>query len=181
MNLRTATHTGKVLAATSLLLAIYSPDQGIAGERRSAYVAMTDARCVSAIHRVHSDVENRLQGNIDDVTLYAPREESPAAVSPVPSRQMRIQFELKTQWSRGLPANKEAHDANIALTNSPMLVKKYAQQIIADCSDVGSVVFYMWEWGTGWSVSADSGLVQDRCVYPSNGYRSLVWGEMGCA
>jgi hypothetical protein len=63
-----------------------------------------------------------------------------------------------------MQATQQAHNANLALTSSPQLAKKYAEHVLSACPDVGSVVFYMWEWGVGWSVGSDSNLVQDRCV-----------------
>ncbi len=168
------------LAAITLALITFECRSAIANERVSAYESVKDARCLNAIHQVHSDVENRLRGDLQDVQIYSPASENPAAASPISDRQMRIVFNLNTQWSRGLQATNQAHSANAALTNSPSLVKKYAEQVISACPEVGSVVFYMWEWGTGWSVGSGNKLVQDRCVYPSQGRSFYIWGEIGC-
>jgi len=172
--------TSAFLATATLSLASLMPHPSLAEDRASAYESIKDTRCINSIHQVHSDVENRLGGNIQDVQVYAPMLENPTAASPVPERQKRIVFNLNTQWSRGLQATQQAHNANQAITSSPQLVKKYAEQIIAACPEAGSVVFYMWEWGTGWSVGADSRLIQDRCVYPSQGRSFYIWGEIGC-
>jgi hypothetical protein len=164
----------------ALSMASLAGRSAFANGRASAYESIKDPRCLNAIHQVHSDIENRLGGDLQDVQIYSPASESPAAASPIPERQQRIVFNLNTQWSRGLQATQQAHNANQALTSSPQLTKKYTEQVLSACPDVGSVVFYMWEWGVGWSVGSDSNLVQDRCVYPSQGRSFYIWGEIGC-
>jgi len=170
-----------LVAAASLAMASLFPKPSLADEPASAYEIITDVRCINAIHQVHSDVENRLGGDIQAVQLHIPMLDSPAAASPVPERQKRVVFNLNTQWSRGPQATQRAHNANQAITYSPRLVRNYAEKVIASCPEVGSVVFFMWEWGAGWSLGADSRLVQDRCVYPSQGRSFYIWGEIGCS
>jgi hypothetical protein len=170
-----------LIAAASLTLASLLPQPSLADEPASAYEIIKDVRCINAMHQVHSDVENRLGGDIQGVELNVPMLDSPAAASPVLERQKRIVFNLNTQWSRGPQATQRAHNANQAITNSPQLVRNYAEKVIASCPEVGSVVFFMWEWGAGWSLGADSRLIQDRCVYPSEGRSIYIWGEVGCS
>ena len=43
-----------------------------AQDRQDAYSTIADAKCMSAIHQVHSDIENRVGGAVAEVTYYDP-------------------------------------------------------------------------------------------------------------
>jgi hypothetical protein len=81
----------------ALAMASLAGRSAFANERASAYESIKDPRCLNAIHQVHSDIENRLGGDLQDVQIYSPASESPAAASPIPDRQHRIVFNLNTQ------------------------------------------------------------------------------------
>lgn len=149
-------------------------------ERVNAYDAINDRWCLSAIHRIQDDVESRKGGDIQDVLIESPQEADAAAGSPVPGRQKRLWFNLNTLWSRR-KATDVAAKANDRIMSSPLLVKSYADALQSACPDVGSVVFYMWEFGIGWSVGADGRLMKDRCVLPSQDRKRLIWGEIPCS
>ena len=175
--------------ATLLLGGLYAPPL-FAQDRRDAYATINDPTCINAIHQVHSDIENRVGGAVGEVTYYdpsqqstdSPNEKSNARIlSPVPQRQMQINLNLLTQNSRGRQASPKEDSKNSSIVSSPNLTRKYAVQIIAACPDVGSVRFWMWEWGVSWSVDGSGGVTRDRCVDPEIWQRRpLVWGEMLC-
>jgi hypothetical protein len=174
-------------AVTSFFVTLTLITTGVAQgqEPISAYEVIKDAACISAIHQVHSDIENRLKGKVQQVTYNSAVEGNPAVLPPIATRKMQVTFDLNTKWSRGGGgANEEAHNANIALTASPQLARQYADLIVSSCDDVGSVVIYMYEWGVGWSVGNNMKLIQDRCFYPLGARvqtrTSLSWGEMPC-
>jgi hypothetical protein len=88
---------------------------------QDAYSAISDPKCINAIHKVHSDIENRIGGAVGDVTYYdpseqrtdSPNEKSNARVlSPIPSRQMQINFGLLSTMSRGRQAMLKQTDKN---------------------------------------------------------------------
>jgi len=155
-----------------------------------AYSAISDQQCISAIHKVHSDMENRVGGGVGEVSYYdpsrqttdSPYEKSNARkVSPVPSRQMQINFGLLSTMSRGRQASKAQEEKNSAIVSSPSLTKNYTEQILGACAEVGSVSFWLWEYGIGWSIDGKGELTQDRCVDAETWERRpLVWGEMLC-
>ena len=179
-----------VLALATLLVANLSTTPALSQDRDDAYALVTNPKCISAIHKVHSDIENRIGGAVGDVTFYDPskqltdslNEKSNARVlSPIPSRQMRINFGLLSTGSRGRQASAQQQDKNSSLKSSPALTRKYAEQILSACSDVGSVRFWLWEYGISWSVDSSGQPVRDRCVdYETWQRRPLVWGEMLC-
>lgn len=175
VKIRLRSHPGCLLG--SLVPVILCCSAG-AQERKPAYEAIKNVNCLNAIHQVHSDVENRLAGEVQSLEIFSPADESDAARSPLVERQKRLIFNLNTKWSRR-QATERAHNANESLVSSPLLAKKHAETIMADCPDVGSVVFYMWEYGVGWSTGRDGMLVRDRCVLPSE-KRLRIWGEMDC-
>lgn len=158
--------------------------------RDDAYAAISDARCVNEIHKVQSDVENRVGGAVGDVTYYdpslqetdSPYEKSNARkISPVPTRQMQVNFNLLSTMSRGRQASAKEEGRNSSIVSSPALTKAYADTIIASCADVGSVRFWLWEYGISWSVDSDGRTIRDRCVDVETWERRpLVWGEMLC-
>jgi hypothetical protein len=158
--------------------------------RDDAYTAIGNPKCISAIHQVHSDIENRIGGVVGDVTYYdpsaqmtdSPNEKSNSrVVSPISSRQMRINFGLLSTMSRGRQATVQQQDKNSSLISSPALTKKYTEQILYSCADIGSVRFWLWEYGISWSIDNSGQAVRDRCVdYETWQRRPLVWGEMLC-
>ena len=179
-----ATHA---LAVTGLILT--SPFAH-AQNSQDAYSAISDPKCINAIHKVHSDIENRIGGAVGDVTYYDPSEQmtdSPneksnaRIVSPIPSRQMQINFGLLSTMSRGRQATLKQADKNASLISSPALTRKYSEQILYSCSNTGSIRFWLWEYGISWSVDNNGQVMRDRCVdYETWQRRPLVWGEMLC-
>lgn len=179
-----------MIAVTTLVLEGVSVAPLFAQDRRDAYATITDPTCISAIHQVHSDIENRVGGAVGEVTYYDPSQQSTDSpneksnvriLSPVPQRQMQINLDLLTQNSRGRQASPTEGAKNSSIVSSPNLTKKYAVQIISACPDVGSVRFWMWEWGVSWSVDGSGTVTRDRCVnYETWERRPLVWGEMLC-
>jgi len=99
----------------------------------------------------------------------------------MPQRQMQINFDFLTENSRGRQANPTENRKNSSIVSSPNLTKKYALQIMSACTNVGSVRFWMWEYGISWSVDRIGQITQDRCIdYETWQRRPLVWGEMLC-
>ena len=177
-------------AVATLLMANLATTPALSQEWDDAYTAITNPKCISAIHQVHSDIENRIGGAVGDVTYYdpsaqmtdSPNEKSNArVVSPIPSRQMRINFGLLSTMSRGKQASAQQQDKNSSLISSPALTKKYTELVLSSCADAGSVRFWLWEYGISWSIDNSGQAVRDRCVdYETWQRRPLVWGEMLC-
>ena len=174
----------------AFLLALLVTLPAFARDREDAYTAISDPRCVNEIHKVQSDIENRIGGAVGDVTYYdpsrqetdSPYEKSNARIiSPIPSRQMLVNFGLLSTMSRGRQASAKEQGRNISIVSSPTLTKAYADQIISSCGNAGSVRFWLWEYGISWSVDSGGKTVRDRCVnYETWERRPLVWGEMLC-
>ena len=189
-NLSTAMKSIPLIAVVALFLEGISAVPVYAQGRKDAYTAITNLKCSSAIHQVHSDIENRVGGVVGEVSYYDPSrqttdsadEKSNARVlSPIPQRQMQVNFDFLTTMSRGRQASPKESGKNSSIVSSPNLTKKYAFQVINACPDVGSVRFWMWEWGISWSVDGSGTLTRDRCVdYETWQRRPLVWGEMLC-
>ena len=178
------------VAIANLILQVLSTLPIAAQDQKDAYSAMSDTQCISAIHTVHSDIDNRIGGAVGEVSYSdpsrqetdSPYEKSNARkVSPMPSRQMQINFDLLSTMSRGRQASNAQAEKNTALVSSPSLTKQYTEQILAACADVGSVRFWMWEYGISWSVDSSGQISRDRCVdIETWERRPLVWGEMTC-
>jgi len=161
-----------------------------AQDRPDAYATIRDPVCINSIHKVHSDIDSRIGGLIGNVSYYdpstqltdSPYEKSNARVlSPIPSKQMQIKFGLLSTMSRGMQATIKQAEKNSSIIGSPDLTKKYAEQIISSCENVGSVRFWLWEYGISWSVDNNGQVLRDRCVdYDTWERRPLIWGEMFC-
>lgn len=182
-------HLKSALAKVVVIGSLFS-STAFAQDRQDAYASITNPVCISAIHNVHGDIENRIGGAVGEVTYYdpssqvtdSPNEKSNArVVSPIPGRQMQINFGLLSAMSRGRQATQQQADKNSSLLRSPDLTKKYAERIASACSDVGSVRFWLWEYGISWSIDSNNEMTRDRCVdYDTWQRRPLVWGEMLC-
>ena len=156
-----------------------------AQHEQDAYQLIRDRECIGRIHTIHSDIENRLGGNVLAVRYIDPAVYQIHSRSPVRTRQMEVTFVLLSTENvvppgRAALTQKEG-SANIVLGKSPALVKKYAEAIIHSCSNVGSVSVNIWEIGVGWSVNSAMQLVQKRCVdIDTMERRGLMWGEHLC-
>lgn len=64
------------------------------------------------------------------------------------------------------------------ITNSPILTKRYAEDIIAACESIASVKFSYYEWTVGWSLIPGMKLQKDKCKYPTD--QPHRWGENPC-
>lgn len=169
------------LVMTNWFLALASHAQ----HEQDAYQLIKDGECISQVRTVHSDIENRLGGNVLDVRYSDPAEYQKHARSPVRTRQMEVTFVLLSTENVVAPGRaaltQKESSANILLAKSPALVKKYAEAIIHSCSNVGSVSVNIWEIGVGWSVNSAMQLVQKRCVdIDTMERRGLMWGEHLC-
>ena len=182
----------KIIAMSAMaILLMNSVDSDTRAQvAEDGYSTIRNTSCISAIHRVHSDIENRIGGAVGDVTYYdpsrqmsdSPYEKSNARIiSPIRSRQMQIKFVLLSTMSRGRQASIIQEGKNSSIVSSLRLTKKYTYEIIAACTDVGSVRFWLWEYGVSWSVDGSGQITRDRCVDSETWQRRpLVWGEMLC-
>ena len=180
----------RVTALATILLTQVAALPALSQPRDDAYSVIANPKCISAIHQVHSDIENRVGGAVGEVTYYdpsrqvtdSPNERTNARIlSPIPQRQMLINFDFLTEYSRGRQASPRESGKNSSIVSSPGLTREYTLKIINACPDVGSVRFWMWEWGISWSVDGSGTVTRDRCInYETWQRRPLVWGEMLC-